>query len=67
MNHYSLVHKFIPMQKAMNIPDAKAAVEKKWDKLETIQAWKLDKIRSKARMRSFCKRRETRAKSTLHR
>ena len=29
------------MQKAMNIPDAKAAVEKKWDKLRTIQALKL--------------------------
>ena len=35
------------MQKAMKIPDAKAAVEKEWDKLETIQAWKLDKVKSK--------------------
>ena len=52
------------MQKAMKIPDAKAAVENEWDKLETIQAWKLDKV--KARLRSFWKRRETRAKSTLH-
>ena len=28
MNHYSLVHKFIPMPQAMKIPDAKPAVEK---------------------------------------
>ena len=28
MNHYSLAHELIPMQKAMRIPDAKAAVEK---------------------------------------
>ena len=33
MNHYNLVHKFIPMQTAMKIPDAKAAVEKEWDKV----------------------------------
>ena len=29
MNHYNLVHKFIPIQTAMKIPDARAAVEKK--------------------------------------
>ena len=28
MNHYSSAHELIPMQKAMRIPDAKAAVEK---------------------------------------
>ena len=33
MNHENLVHKFIPMQTAMKIPDAKAAVEKEWDKV----------------------------------
>ena len=27
MNHYNLVHKFIPMPKAIKIPDAKAAVD----------------------------------------
>ena len=31
----------------MTIPDAKAAVEDGWKKLETIQAWKLDKVKSK--------------------
>ena len=29
LNHYTLVHKFIPMPQASKIPDSKAAVEKK--------------------------------------
>ena len=29
LSHNNLVHKYIPMPQAMNIPDAKAAVEKK--------------------------------------
>ena len=33
MTHYSLVHTFIPMSQALKIPDAKAAVEKEWEKL----------------------------------
>ena len=28
------MHKFIPIPEAMKIPDAKAAVDKKWEKLE---------------------------------
>ena len=36
--HYKLVHKFTSMPQAMKIPDAKAAVDKEWKKLETIQA-----------------------------
>ena len=47
INHDSLVHIFIPMQKAMRTPDAKAAVDKAWKKLETIQVWRLDKVKSK--------------------
>ena len=47
MNHNNLVHKFIPMPQAMNIPDAKAAVDKKWKKLESNPAWLLDKVKSK--------------------
>ena len=31
LNHYNLVHKFIPMPRAMKIPDEKAAVEKNWN------------------------------------
>ena len=48
LNHYNLVHKFIPMPKAMQIPDAKAAVDKEWEKLEKIPAWSLTKVRSKS-------------------
>ena len=34
LQHYNLVHKFIPMHQAMKIPAAKAAVDKEWEKLE---------------------------------
>ena len=34
IQHYNLVHKFIPMAQAMKIPAAKAAVDKEWEKLE---------------------------------
>ena len=45
--HDNLVHKFMPMPQAMKIPDAKAAVDKGWKKLETIPAWQFDKVKSK--------------------
>ena len=32
LQHYNLVHKFIPMPHAMILPAAKAAVEKEWEK-----------------------------------
>ena len=38
MSHYKMVHKFIPVHQPMRIPDAKAAVDKEWKKLETIPA-----------------------------
>ena len=47
LQHYNLVHKFIPMPQAMKIPAAKAAVDKEWEKLEKIPAWDLTKVRSK--------------------
>ena len=47
MTHYNLVHKFIPMPQAITIPDAKAAVDKEWKKLETSPAWDLEKVKSK--------------------
>ena len=47
LQHYNLVHKFIPMPQAMKIPAAKAAVDKEWDKLEKISAWNLTKVKSK--------------------
>ena len=47
MTHYNLVHKFFPVPQAMQILDAKAAVDKKWKKLETIPASNLEKVKSK--------------------
>ena len=47
VNHYSLVHKFIPMLHAMKILDAKAAVVKEWEVPEKIPAWQLTKVRNK--------------------
>ena len=48
LQHYSLVHKFIPMPHAMKIPAAKAAVVKEWEELEKISAWNLTKVRNKS-------------------
>ena len=47
MTCYNLVHKFISLPQAMKIPDAKAAVDKEWKKLETTPAWQLGKVKSK--------------------
>ena len=47
VQHYNLVHKFIPMLQAMKIPAAKAAVVKEWEKLEKISAWNLTNVKSK--------------------
>ena len=46
LQHYNLVHKFIPMPQAMKIPAAKAAVDKEWEKIEKISAWNLTKVKS---------------------
>ena len=47
LQHYNLVHIFIPMPQAMKISAAKAVVDKEWEKLEKISAWKLTEVRSK--------------------
>ena len=47
LQHYNLVHKFVPMLQAMKILAAKAAVDREWEKLEKISAWNLTKDRSK--------------------
>ena len=49
LQHYNLVHKFIPVPQAMKIPAAEAAVDKEWDKLEKVLAWDLTEVRSKKR------------------
>ena len=60
VNHYNLVHKFIPVHQAMKIPDAKAAVEKEWEKSEKIPAWQRTKVRNKKEVID-----EARAKSSF--
>ena len=50
LQHYNLVHKFIPMPQAMKIPAAKAAVDKEWEKLEKISARNLTKVKSKKQL-----------------
>ena len=47
LQHHNLLLLFIPMPQPMKIPAAKAAVDKEWEKLEKISAWKLTKVRSK--------------------
>ena len=47
ISHKNLVQKFIPMPQVMDIQDAKAVVDKEWEKLETIPAWQLDKVKNK--------------------
>ena len=46
LSHYNLVHKFIPLHHAMKIPDARAAVDKEWEKLIKLPAWQMTKISS---------------------
>ena len=47
LQHYNLVHKFIPMSQAIKTPAAKAAVDKEWEKMEKDPAWNLTKVRRK--------------------
>ena len=53
--HYNLVHRFIPMPQAMKIPDAKAAVDKEWEK-----AWDNSSMEhEKSREQKGCHKRGT--------
>ena len=47
LQHYNLVHKFIPLPQAMKIRARRAAVDKEWEKLEKISARNLTKVKSK--------------------
>ena len=50
LQHYNLVHKYIPLPQAMKIPAAKAAVDKGMGKLEKIPVWQLTNVRNKKEM-----------------
>ena len=56
LQHYNLVHKFIPMPQAIKIPAAQAAVDKEWENWRNFRLGTLTKIRSKdvGRKSSFC-------------
>ena len=47
--HYHLVHTFIPMPRAMKIPDAKAAVDKEWKKASDNSSM-VRKVKSKKKV-----------------
>ena len=58
------MHKFLTMSETMRIPDAKAAVDEEWVKLENIPAWQLTKVRNKKRGDRRSK--ESKKNSTLY-
>ena len=41
------MHKPVPIDKAMKIPAARAAIDKEWDKLDNKPAWLFETVRSK--------------------
>ena len=55
LSHYNLAHKFVPMPQAIKFPDAKAALDKEWKKLEKMPAWQLEKVK-----KEFWKHKESR-------
>ena len=59
----NLVHKFIPVPQAMQILDAKAAVDKECTKARDNSS--MATVRSRVRRRLFSKHKETKRKSTL--
>ena len=66
LQHYNLVHKFIPMPRAMKIPAAKAAVDKEWEKLEKIPAWDLTKVITKSEVLDEARKRADRCSVPGH-
>ena len=51
-----MVHTPVPIQEAMKIPDARAAIDKEWDKLEQRQAWVLKGVREKSEVAAEAKK-----------
>ena len=47
MSHTTMVHKPIPIPKAMNISQAKAALDKEWENLQKLPAGDEPKVTSK--------------------
>ena len=53
LQHYNLVHKFIPVPQAMKIPAAKAAVDKEWEILDKIPrgTWRKSEVKKRWSMK----------------
>ena len=47
LNHYNLVHKFVPVPQAMKIQMQKQQLIKNWKNLKKIPAWQLTKVGNK--------------------
>ena len=62
----TMCRKFIPMPQAMKIPDAKAAVDKEWKKLETIPAWNMEKVKKQEGGHCRSTKRQNRKSSLLN-
>ena len=56
LTHYNLAHKPIPIPRGMNMPDAKAAVEKDWEKFDKLPAWQVAKVKSETCHRKGAKK-----------
>ena len=50
MSHENLVHKFIPVPQSMEIPDAKAGVDKEWEKVKSRKEVILEAQRDKKKV-----------------
>ena len=46
--HCGSVHEPVSIQEAMKVPDAKAAVDEKWNQLKAISVWDVKKVRPKS-------------------
>ena len=57
--------KFIPMPKALQISEAKAAVDKEWEKLEKLPAWQLTNVRTKKEVIDEARKEGRRQNSSL--
>ena len=53
LQHYNLIHKFIPMPQAMKIPAAMAAVDKEWENWIKFRrgTWRKSEVRKKFSMK----------------
>ena len=47
---FACVHTPLPIPKALQIPDAKAALEKEWTKLENKKAWDISTVQPRAKV-----------------